>query len=73
MKEQHEPQTAVSYTINKAIQKEKNIEIVEIKQQPLIPIKRPKKKQEIKLKKGKTIIDKYIILKLVNLDLNQKY
>jgi hypothetical protein len=42
------------------MQKDKNIDVVETIQEPKIPIKRPKKKQEIKLKKGKKIIHKYI-------------
>jgi hypothetical protein len=34
--------------------------VVETKHDPEIPINLPKKKQEIKLKKGKRIIHKYI-------------
>jgi hypothetical protein len=57
---QFDPQIAVSYTINKAIKKELKMANVETKQDPEIPINLPKKKQDIKLKKGNNIIQKYI-------------
>jgi hypothetical protein len=57
---QFDPQIAVSYTINKAIKKELKMASVETKQDPEIPINLPKKKQDIKLKKGNNIIQKYI-------------
>jgi hypothetical protein len=46
--------------MNKAIKNDKKIAVVETIQQPLIPINLPKTKHEIKLKKGKIIIHKYI-------------
>jgi len=55
-----ESQIATSNTINIAIKADNEIAVVETKQEPEIPIKRPNKKQEIKLKKGKIIMHKYI-------------
>ena len=46
--------------MNKAIKNDKKIAVVDTIQDPAIPIKRPNKKHEIKLKKGKIIIHKYI-------------
>jgi hypothetical protein len=57
---QDELQIAVSKTIKIAIKPDNIIAAVDNKHEPAIPIKRPKKKQEIKLKKGNTIIHKYI-------------
>lgn len=46
--------------MNKAIKNDRKIAVVDTIQDPAIPIKRPNKKHEIKLKKGKIIIHKYI-------------
>jgi hypothetical protein len=43
-----------------AIKAEEKIAVVETIQDPAIPINRPKKKQDIKLRKGNSIIHKYI-------------
>jgi hypothetical protein len=59
---QHEPQIAASYTIKSAIKNDKKMANVDKKQDPAIPINRPKKKQEIKLKKGNNKIQEYINL-----------
>jgi hypothetical protein len=48
-----------------AIKKDTKIAKVETTQQPKIPKNLPKKKQDIKLKKGKIMIHKYIGL-LIN-------
>jgi hypothetical protein len=57
---QDELQIAVSKTIKIAIKPEAIIAAVDNIHEPAIPMKRPKKKQEMKLKKGNTIIHKYI-------------
>ena len=59
---QGEPVIATSKNTHKARTKLVRIEAVDKKQQPRIPIKRPKRFVERKLKKGKTKIDKYIVL-----------
>jgi len=46
--------------MNKAIKAAEKIAVVERTQAPKIPIKRPRKKHEIKLKNGNIIIHKYI-------------
>jgi len=46
--------------MNTAIKKDEKIANVDTKQEPEIPINLPKKKQDIKLKKGNNIIHKYI-------------
>jgi hypothetical protein len=43
------------------MKKDKKMAVVETIQEPLIPINLPKIKHDIKLKKGKIIIHKYII------------
>jgi hypothetical protein len=45
--------------MNKAIKAAEKIAVVERTQAPKIPIKRPRKKHEIKLKNGNIIIHKY--------------
>ena len=55
-----DPEIAVSKTIKSAINADDAIANVDKIQDPAIPINRPKKKQEIKLKKGNKIIQKYI-------------
>jgi hypothetical protein len=57
---QLEPKTAVSYKAKTDKKKEVKIAEVDKKQQPEIPIKRPKHVQDKKLKKGRTRIQKYI-------------
>ena len=59
---QGEPVIATSKNTHKARTKLVRIEAVDKIQQPRIPIKRPKRFVERKLKKGKTKIDKYIVL-----------
>jgi len=54
------PQIATSYKPKTDKQKLRKIENVETKQAPLVPIKRPNKAQEMKLKKGKDNKHKYI-------------
>ena len=56
-----EPQIAVSNTIKIAIKAAHIIAEVDKIHDPKIPIKRPNKKQDIKLKNGNNIIHKYII------------
>ena len=56
----------ISYRIKNASNAAKKIEVVEMKQAPETPIKRPKTKHEIKLKKGKIKIHKYIRIKCLN-------
>jgi hypothetical protein len=55
-----EPITAVSNKANKDKKKAKKIALVDKKQLPEVPKKRPKPIQEIKLKKGKIKIQRYI-------------
>jgi hypothetical protein len=70
---QLEPKITVSKTRKIEIKNEIKIAVVDKKQQPEIPIKRPKKTQDKKLKNGKMITEKYIKnLKLEQLDLNQQ-
>ena len=57
---QLEPKTAVSYRAKTDSKNEVKIAEVDRKQEPEIPIKRPKQIQDKKLKKGKTRIQKYI-------------
>ena len=57
---QVEPKMAVSYSANKERKNDKKIAMVDRRQDPKIPIKRPKQIQEMKLKKGKMRIQKYI-------------
>jgi hypothetical protein len=57
---QQEASIAVSYNINKAIKKDKKIAAVDKIHDPKIPIKRPNKKHEKKLKNGSIKIHKYI-------------
>jgi hypothetical protein len=57
---QFELKTTVSKKAKTEIKKDKKIAAVDKTQAPLIPIKRPKKIQEIKLKKGKMKIQRYI-------------
>ena len=60
---QDEPKMAVSQKEKTERQKAIKIAIVDIKQAPVVPIKRPKQIQDIKLKKGNMRIQRYIKLK----------
>jgi len=61
VKQHVEPAKPTSKKIKQHIKKVIKIENVEITRAPLVPIKRPKKAQTTLLKKGKKIIEKYII------------
>ena len=55
-----EPKINVSKQANNDKKKDKIIAVVDKKQAPEVPIKRPKQIQEIKLKKGNINIQRYI-------------
>jgi hypothetical protein len=57
---QLEPKIAVSKKLNKDKRKARAIAVVDKKHAPLVPIKRPKRIQVKKLKKGKINIHRYI-------------
>ena len=57
---QIEPKINVSKQANNDKKKDKIIAVVDKKQAPEVPIKRPKQIQEIKLKKGNINIQRYI-------------
>ena len=57
---QIEPKTSVSYKLKKERKNDKAIAVVDKKQAPAVPIKRPKQMHDIKLKKGKIKIQIYI-------------
>lgn len=57
---QVEPKIAVSHKAKREKQKDNIIANVDKKQDPEVPIKRPKQEQEIKLKKGNNNIQRYI-------------
>ena len=50
--------------MNRASNADRKIDVVETIHDPDVPINRPKKKQDIKLKNGNIIIHKYIISNL---------
>ena len=56
---QTEPKIDVSKKVNSDKKNVKTIAEVDRKHAPLVPIKRPKAAQEIKLKKGKSKIQRY--------------
>ena len=60
IKLQDELQIHVSKTIKTANKKDIKMAKVDKMHEPAIPIYRPKKKHEIKLRNGKNIIQKYI-------------
>lgn len=60
-----DPRIAVSYTPKRDKKKDKIIAVVDNKHEPLVPIKRPKQLQEIKLKKGKINKQRYILEKKI--------
>jgi hypothetical protein len=57
---QTDPKTAVSNKLKTDKQKAKKMAKVDKKQAPEVPMKRPKKIQEIKLRNGKSKIQRYI-------------
>lgn len=70
---QLEPKITVSKTRKTDMKNETKIAAVDKKQEPEMPIKRPIKTQDKKLKKGKIRTEKYIKnIKLEQLDSNQQ-
>jgi len=63
---QEDPKTAVSQKAKRDKQNARNIAVVDKKQEPVVPIKRPKPTQEMKLKNGNNKIQRYIKLKITN-------
>ena len=57
---QLDPKTAVSWRAKRERKKDIKIALVDNKQEPEVPIKRPKQAQERKLKKGNNKIQRYI-------------